>query len=207
MFSVGQPPLDQRDLGVQDKVAEGTEVLPMAAAARIDTTKEENTAEEKLAAGAAQPSSSSLSEEEEEEEEICRVCRGPQEEDRPLYTPCLCSGSISHVHQDCLMTWLEYANKDTCELCNHKFVLTPMFASNTPAALSPFEVLGMMGWKALQCLPFVLRVVLALTAWIVGVPVFTWYVHVLLATSVHDSDPLSLCLTLCSARRSCTHAN
>ena len=82
------------------------------------------------------------------------------------------------------MTWLEYANKDTCELCNHKFVLTPLFASNTPKVLSPCEILGIVGWKALAYLPFVLRVVAVLTAWLVGVPVFTWYVRALLTTAV-----------------------
>jgi hypothetical protein len=32
----------------------------------------------------------------------CRVCRGGAEPGRPLYSPCLCSGSIKHCHQDCL---------------------------------------------------------------------------------------------------------
>ncbi len=29
----------------------------------------------------------------------CRVCRGETEENRPLYAPCLCSGSIMYTHQ------------------------------------------------------------------------------------------------------------
>lgn len=29
----------------------------------------------------------------------CRVCRGEAEENRPLYAPCLCSGSIMFTHQ------------------------------------------------------------------------------------------------------------
>ena len=36
---------------------------------------------------------------------VCRVCRCDDAEDR-LYTPCLCRGSISHVHQECLLQWL-----------------------------------------------------------------------------------------------------
>lgn len=32
----------------------------------------------------------------------CRVCRGGAEPGRQLYSPCLCSGSIKHCHQDCL---------------------------------------------------------------------------------------------------------
>eukprot|EP00562_Extubocellulus_spinifer_P003665 CAMPEP_0178537610 /NCGR_PEP_ID=MMETSP0696-20121128/36682_1 /TAXON_ID=265572 /ORGANISM="Extubocellulus spinifer, Strain CCMP396" /LENGTH=1644 /DNA_ID=CAMNT_0020169851 /DNA_START=16 /DNA_END=4953 /DNA_ORIENTATION=- len=46
-------------------------------------------------------------EEEEEEEAECRVCRGPAEEGRPLFSPCKCSGSIGLCHQDCLSSWLE----------------------------------------------------------------------------------------------------
>ena len=35
------------------------------------------------------------------EELECRVCRSSGDE-RPLYSPCKCSGSVGKVHQDCL---------------------------------------------------------------------------------------------------------
>jgi hypothetical protein len=37
--------------------------------------------------------------EEEEEAQECRVCRGEGEEGRPLYSPCMCAGSIMYTHQ------------------------------------------------------------------------------------------------------------
>jgi E3 ubiquitin-protein ligase DOA10 len=44
----------------------------------------------------------------EEEEEACRVCRLGAREDEPLFHPCKCRGSIKHVHQKCLVDWLEH---------------------------------------------------------------------------------------------------
>ena len=41
----------------------------------------------------------------------CRVCRSNSEDGRPLFTPCLCSGSIGLVHQDCLEAWLAHSKK------------------------------------------------------------------------------------------------
>lgn len=46
---------------------------------------------------------------EEGEEPVCRVCHMEAEPagGRPLCRPCKCRGSISSVHQDCLLQWLE----------------------------------------------------------------------------------------------------
>ena len=32
----------------------------------------------------------------------CRVCHMEGSQERPLFTPCKCRGSIMYVHQDCL---------------------------------------------------------------------------------------------------------
>jgi hypothetical protein len=48
-----------------------------------------------------------VEDDDEEDEDECRVCRGPAEEGRPLFTPCKCSGSMGMTHQDCLTSWLE----------------------------------------------------------------------------------------------------
>lgn len=52
----------------------------------------------------------------EEEEEVCRICRGPSEEDNPLFYPCKCSGSIKFVHQQCLIEWLQHSGNTHCEV-------------------------------------------------------------------------------------------
>lgn len=37
----------------------------------------------------------------------CRICLGEENEAKnPLISPCLCSGSMKHIHVDCLKHWL-----------------------------------------------------------------------------------------------------
>ncbi|KRY56641.1 E3 ubiquitin-protein ligase MARCH6 [Trichinella britovi] len=57
--------------------------------------------------------------------EMCRVCRMESTSEKPLFYPCLCTGSIKFIHQECLTEWLKYSKKDVCELCNHQYKFTP----------------------------------------------------------------------------------
>lgn len=36
--------------------------------------------------------------------DICRVCRCEGTPDRPLFHPCICTGSIKFIHQECQLT-------------------------------------------------------------------------------------------------------
>uniref|UniRef100_A0A3Q3W7N9 E3 ubiquitin-protein ligase MARCHF6 n=1 Tax=Mola mola TaxID=94237 RepID=A0A3Q3W7N9_MOLML len=60
-----------------------------------------------------------------EEADICRVCRSEGTPDKPLYHPCVCTGSIKFIHQECLVQWLKHSRKEYCELCKHRFAFTP----------------------------------------------------------------------------------
>uniref|UniRef100_A0A673XBK8 E3 ubiquitin-protein ligase MARCHF6 n=1 Tax=Salmo trutta TaxID=8032 RepID=A0A673XBK8_SALTR len=60
-----------------------------------------------------------------EEGDICRVCRSEGTPDKPLYHPCVCTGSIKFIHQECLVQWLKHSRKEYCELCKHRFAFTP----------------------------------------------------------------------------------
>ena len=56
----------------------------------------------------------------------------------PLYNPCLCSGSIKHVHRECLIRWIKEGrqNKKWCELCGYEFEFAaPSALANGEAAL------------------------------------------------------------------------
>uniref|UniRef100_A0A287CRP0 E3 ubiquitin-protein ligase MARCHF6 n=1 Tax=Ictidomys tridecemlineatus TaxID=43179 RepID=A0A287CRP0_ICTTR len=55
------------------------------------------------------------------EEDICRVCRSEGTPEKPLYHPCVCTGSIKFIHQECLVQWLKHSQKEYCELCKHRF--------------------------------------------------------------------------------------
>ncbi|KAI4794008.1 hypothetical protein KUCAC02_032350 [Chaenocephalus aceratus] len=52
-----------------------------------------------------------------EEADICRVCRSEGTPDKPLYHPCVCTGSIKFIHQECLSSGLKHSRKEYCELC------------------------------------------------------------------------------------------
>lgn len=72
--------------------------------------------------------------------DFCRVCRGEGTIESPLFYPCLCSGSIKYVHQDCLVEWLRHSGKRYCELCKHPFAFSPIYRTQMPRSL-PFRVL------------------------------------------------------------------
>jgi len=102
-----------------------------------------------------------------EEEQLCRVCRDGPTSDNPLYTPCLCSGSISKVHQECLLQWLEVSAKTECELCGHTFQMSPLYQDNAPSRLPVSEVM----LELLKLVPMLLRMVLAGFLWLVLFPI------------------------------------
>ena len=42
--------------------------------------------------------------------DICRVCRCEGSSDKPLYHPCVCTGSIKFIHQACSVIGLDKQN-------------------------------------------------------------------------------------------------
>uniref|UniRef100_A0A8C5XDC3 E3 ubiquitin-protein ligase MARCHF6 n=1 Tax=Microcebus murinus TaxID=30608 RepID=A0A8C5XDC3_MICMU len=68
-------------------------------------------------------------------ENICRVCRSEGTPEKPLYHPCVCTGSIKFIHQECLVQWLKHSRKEYCELCKHRFAFTPIYSPDMPSRL------------------------------------------------------------------------
>ncbi|XP_065079345.1 E3 ubiquitin-protein ligase MARCHF3-like [Ochlerotatus camptorhynchus] len=50
----------------------------------------------------------------------CRICQSATGMSR-LISPCLCKGSLRHVHRDCLEHWLSRSGLTHCELCLHRY--------------------------------------------------------------------------------------
>lgn len=83
-------------------------------------------------------STENSSDEEEDESGTCRICFSGAYPDDPLITPCLCSGSLRHIHFNCLKYWLDtkrnVAQNETsvayywesllCEICKHPLPLS-----------------------------------------------------------------------------------
>lgn len=52
-----------------------------------------------------------------------RICHCDGDEDSPLISPCLCTGSLRFVHQACLQQWIKSSDTRCCELCKYHFVM------------------------------------------------------------------------------------
>lgn len=74
--------------------------------------------------------------------DICRVCRSEGLPDRPLFHPCICTGSIKWIHQECLVQWMRYSRKEYCELCGHRFSFTPIYSPDMPRRLPLKDLAG-----------------------------------------------------------------
>jgi len=104
----------------------------------------------------------------------CRVCRSGAEDDRQLFFPCMCSGSIGAVHQDCLEAWLNHSKKDTCELCATKYRFEPHYADGTPTVI-PIGVFtkSVLKLSIFRVFPAILRILFAFLIWVLIVPILT----------------------------------
>lgn len=107
-------------------------------------------------------------------ENICRVCRCEGQSDRPLFFPCICSGSIKWIHQDCLMQWMRYSRKEFCELCGHRFSFTPIYSPDMPRVLPLRDVAGGLVSSIATAVKYWLHYTLVALAWL-GVVPFTAY--------------------------------
>ena len=121
----------------------------------------------------------------------CRVCRGEEEDaDQPLVAPCLCSGSILLVHQECLQEWLAHSGKDTCELCNVKYRFESQYRDDMPEKLPLRDVVpSLVHLFTGTVLPMVGRLLLAVALWLVLVPVVTaWFFRLWMNSRDEDTS-------------------
>lgn len=52
----------------------------------------------------------------------CRICFLNINQKDILKNPCKCKGSMSYVHEQCLIKWLTQQNLRSCELCKNPFL-------------------------------------------------------------------------------------
>ncbi|KAL3113005.1 hypothetical protein niasHT_013470 [Heterodera trifolii] len=109
------------------------------------------------------------------ERDICRVCRLSGND--VLYHPCLCTGSIKFVHQDCLLQWLKYSKKDVCELCNHKFSFRPLYRPDMPERLPIFDLLRGVFLILANFMRLALTYAMVACCWLGIVPLMAARIH------------------------------
>ncbi len=108
----------------------------------------------------------------------CRVCRGGEEDDRPLVAPCSCSGSILLCHQDCLEEWLAHSKRKTCELCNVEYKFKSVYADNMPLVLPiPTLFKSILSKLFMELCPFTIRISLVILLWLVALPLLTTWLY------------------------------
>ncbi|KIL65587.1 hypothetical protein M378DRAFT_518862 [Amanita muscaria Koide BX008] len=108
-----------------------------------------------------------------EEEDTCRICSTPGTDEQPLFHPCKCSGTIRYIHQDCLTTWLAHSKKRKCDLCNHPFSFTKVYAPNMPPTLPVPLLLRRLAQQIFYGILFGVRSVLVATIWLAVLPWLT----------------------------------
>lgn len=135
--------------------------------------------------------------EEDFQQDICRVCRSEGCSERPLFHPCICTGSIKFVHQECLTQWLRYSRKEYCELCNHRFSFTPIYSPDMPSRLPLRDVVAGLVLSVITAARFWLHYTMVACAWLCVVPLLACRIYrCLFAGSV--TSILSLPLDLIS---------
>lgn len=102
--------------------------------------------------------------------DICRVCRSEGFADRPLFHPCICTGSIKWIHQECLVQWMRYSRKEYCELCGYRFSFTPIYSPDMPRRLPLRDVIGGLFSSIVTAVKYWLHYTLVAIAWLGVVP-------------------------------------
>ena len=102
--------------------------------------------------------------------DICRVCRSEGVPERPLFHPCICTGSIKWIHQECLMQWMRYSRKEYCELCSYRFSFTPIYSPYMPRRLPVKDLAAGLLSSIGTAIKYWLHYTLVAIAWLGIVP-------------------------------------
>lgn len=119
--------------------------------------------------------------------DICRVCRSEGLPDRPLFHPCICTGSIKWIHQECLVQWMRYSRKEYCELCGHRFSFTPIYSPDMPRRLPLRDVAGGLLSSIATAVKYWLHYTLVALAWLGVVPLTACRIYRCLFSGSVDS--------------------
>jgi len=104
------------------------------------------------------------------ERPTCRICRGEETPEEPLFYPCKCNGSIRFVHQECLMEWLSRSQKRHCELCKTPFRFTKLYDPHMPSSVPTPVFIRQAFVQAGRAISRILRYFLVTFVWLCWVP-------------------------------------
>ncbi|XP_030892122.1 E3 ubiquitin-protein ligase MARCH6 [Leptonychotes weddellii] len=110
--------------------------------------------------------------------DICRVCRSEGTPEKPLYHPCVCTGSIKFIHQECLVQWLKHSRKEYCELCKHRFAFTPIYSPDMPSRLPIQDIFAGLVTSIGTAIRYWFHYTLVAFAWLGVVPLTALVVEI-----------------------------
>ncbi|KAJ8922998.1 hypothetical protein NQ315_001546 [Exocentrus adspersus] len=119
--------------------------------------------------------------------DICRVCRSEGVADRPLFHPCICTGSIKWIHQECLMQWMRYSRKEYCELCGYRFSFTPIYSPDMPRRLPLRDLTAGLLSSIATAVKYWFHYTLVALAWLGLVPLTACRIYRALFTGTLDA--------------------
>ncbi|XP_060521489.1 E3 ubiquitin-protein ligase MARCHF6 [Cylas formicarius] len=119
--------------------------------------------------------------------DICRVCRSEGASERPLFHPCICTGSIKWIHQECLMQWMRYSRKEYCELCGHRFSFTPIYSPDMPRRLPLKDLAAGLLSSIATAVKYWFHYTLVAIAWLGIVPLTACRIYRALFTGTVDA--------------------
>ncbi|KAF7278664.1 hypothetical protein GWI33_008114 [Rhynchophorus ferrugineus] len=119
--------------------------------------------------------------------DICRVCRSEGGPERPLFHPCICTGSIKWIHQECLVQWMRYSRKEYCELCGHKFSFTPIYSPDMPGTLPVKDLASGLLSSMATAIKYWFHYSLVTIAWLGIVPLTACRIYRALFASTVDA--------------------
>lgn len=125
--------------------------------------------------------------------DICRVCRCEGAPDRQLFHPCICTGSIKWIHQECLMQWMRYSRKQYCELCGHQFSFTNIYSPDMPRVLPLRDLVGGLLSSVLKAVSYWLHSIMVVVVWLGIVPLAAYRTYRFLFNG-SNADSLSMML-------------
>ncbi|KAG2228749.1 hypothetical protein INT48_005368, partial [Thamnidium elegans] len=107
-----------------------------------------------------------------DEVDICRVCHSESTQEQPLFHPCKCSGSIRHIHQECLIEWLSH------KIVNYLFAykIKLVYRSDMPEVIPPSLIFQQFNKKIISGLLFALRATFVGFIWLIILPYITVWI-------------------------------
>lgn len=123
---------------------------------------------------------------------ICRVCRCEATTEQPLFHPCLCSGSIKYIHQECLVQWLTHSHKSHCELCGHAFSFKPIYSEDMPSQIPVYLLIYRIIEWIFQWIMVTTKSAMQINMWSLGVTMCTSWMWNSFFSSSNETSTLYL---------------